>query len=402
MKSFGLAVALMIVAPLSFATDSRAQAEAGDALQHYAQAGQQALASGQYDEARVNLEQAVKLDPNIAELHAMLAAAYFKQRVFESAVREVRAAQKLKPALPRLDSLLGLSLSEMGDFKEALPRLEKGFKQSSESPDVRRMCGLQLLRAYDRLGRDSDAVETALALNRLYPDDPEVLYHTGRIYGNQAYVVLEKLHDSAPNSIWMLQAQGEANEANKDFDSAIVAFNHVLALDPRRPGIHYKIGRVFLRRYNEARRPEDREQAVREFNSELEIDPNNGNAAYELAQMAADDNKLDEAKSRFEQVVQRFPDFEQAFVGLGGVYLQAQNAAQAVQPLRHATNLDPSDEVAWYRLAQAERGAGNREAAQAAMETFRKLHDSSSATRRPPAVDEVTAQRLGSDAQQQP
>jgi tetratricopeptide (TPR) repeat protein len=385
---------------VSFAGAGIAPAQTGndDAVRRYAQAGQQALAAGHYDEARSNFEEAVKLEPGIAELHATLAAIYFKQRAYELAVREIHTAQKLKPSLPRLDMLLALSLSELGQYEEALPRLEKGFKQSADA-DGRRMCGLQLLRAYDALGRNNDAVETSLQLNKLYPDDPEVLYHTGRIYGNQAYVVMEKLHDSAPNSVWMLQAQGEANEANKDYDSAIIAFNHVLQIDPRRPGIHYKIGRVYLRRYSDARRPEDRDQAKHEFNAELELDPGNGNAAYELAQMAADDNNLDEAKTRFEQIVQRFPDFEQALVGLGGVYLQSQAAAQAVKPLEQATKVDPTDEVAWYRLAQAQRGVGNREESQKAMETFRRLHDSSSAARRPPTAD-ITAQQLGPEAQQ--
>jgi tetratricopeptide (TPR) repeat protein len=387
----------MLALSLAGACTTFAQAGGNEELQRYAQAGQRAMAAGHYDEARGNFEQAVKLEPGIAELHATLAAIYFKQREYEPAVREIRTALKLKPSLPRLDTLLALSLSELGQYKEALPHLEKGFKQSAEA-DGRRMCGLQLLRVYGAMGRDADAVETALQMNRLYPDDPEVMYHTGRIYGNQAYVVMEKLHDSAPNSVWMLQAQGEANEANKDYDSAIIAFNHVLQIDPRRPGIHFKLGRVYLRRYNEARRPEDRDQAKHEFNAELELDPGNGNAAYELAQMAADDNKLDEAKTRFEQVVQRYPEFEQALVGLGGVYLQSQAAAQAVEPLEQATKVDPNDEVAWYRLAQAQRGAGNREEAQKALEKFRALHASSSSARKPP--EEITTQQLGPDAQQ--
>jgi predicted Zn-dependent protease len=398
-RSLAIAGFFFTAIPILVAQQARNPSErsASSFEQHYMEA-QAAAASGRFEEARSQFEQLEKADPSVAEVHAALAAIYFEQREFGLAAREVHTAQKLKPSLPRLDMLLALSLSELGQYKEALPRLEKGFKQSADADD-RRMCGLQLLRAYGTLGRDNDAVETALQLNKLYPDDPEVLYHTGRIYGNQAYVVMEKLHDSAPNSVWMLQAQGEANEANKDYDSALIAFNHVLQIDPRRPGIHYKIGRVYLRRYNDARRPEDRDQAKREFNAELELDPGNGNAAYELAQMAADDNNLDEAKTRFEQIVQRFPDFEQALVGLGGVYLQGQAAAQAVKPLDLATKVDPTDEVAWYRLAQAQRGAGNREESQKAMEKFRKLHDSSTASRRPPAAD-ITAQQLGPEAQQ--
>lgn len=334
----------------------------------------------------------------MAEAHATLAVIYFKLRQYDLAVQQVRTAQRLKPGLPKLDSLLGLSLSELGRFSEALPHLEKGFKQTAD-PEVRRMCGLQLLRAYTGLGRDSDAVETSLALNKAFPEDPEVLYHTGRIYGNFAYVVMEKLHDKAPNSIWMLQAQGEANESQKDYESAIIAFNHVLVLDPRRPGIHYRLGRVYTSRFRLSAKPDDREAAKREFQAELEVDPANGNARYELAQMAAADNNLDEARKQFEDVLARFPDFEQALVGLGGVHLQNKAPALAVPPLQRATALDPQDEVGWYRLAQAERGAGHREAAQKALENFRNLHSASSQNSKPPAPDEVTPQLLGSEAQ---
>jgi predicted Zn-dependent protease len=397
MMCLRLKIALALAFSVGSLYPACSQANSQEEAAAYAQAGQKALAAGHYPEAQQNFEQLAKLEPNIAEVHATLAAIYFKQREYELSVREVRTAQKLKPSLPRLDSLLGLSLSELGQFQEALPHLEKGFKQTADS-NTQRMCGLQLLRAYSGLGRDSDAVETALALNKLYPNDPEVLYHTGRIYGNFAYIVMEKLHDEAPNSIWMLQAQGEANESQKDYDAAIIAFNHVLVLDPHRPGIHYRLGRVYLTRLRESQKPEDRESARKEFQAELEIDPGNGNAAYELAKMAADDNNLEEARKQFEAVIARFPDFEQALVGLGGVYLQSQAGAQAVAPLQRATKLDANDEVAWYRLAQAERAAGNREGAQKALETFRTLHASSSEAHKPPA-DEVTPQQLDPGAQ---
>ncbi len=365
-----------------------------------ASAGQKALATGRYPEARENFEQLAKLEPGIAEVHATLAAIYFKQRDYELSIRAIRSAQKLKPSLPKLDSLLGLSLAELSQFQDALPHLEKGFKQNSDT-EVRRMCGLQLLRAYTGMGRDSDAVETALAMNKSYPEDPEVLYHTGRIYGNFAYITMEKLHNKAPNSIWMLQAQGEANEAQKDYDAAIIAFNHVLTLDPHRPGIHYRLGRVYLARWRNSQNADDRDAAKREFQAEQEIDPRHGNAAYELAKMDADDNRLDDARKRYEALIARFPDFEQALVGLGGVYLQSEAGAQAVAPLQRATKIDRGDEVAWYRLAQAERAAGHTDEAQKALETFRALHASSSAANKPPpSSEEVTPQQLDPGVQQ--
>jgi predicted Zn-dependent protease len=383
----------------SLALAAPAQTSSDDQAAHYAAIGQQALADGHYPEARINFEKLVKLAPQVAEVHATLAAIYFKQREFESAVREVRTAQRLKPSLPRLDSLLGLSLSELGQMAEALPHLEKGFKDASDS-EGRRMCGLQLLRAYTGLSRDADAVETALALNKLYPDDPEVLYHTGRIYGNLAYVTMEKLHDKAPNSIWMLQAQGEANESQKDYDSAIVAFNHVLLIDPRRPGIHYKLGRVYLARFHDSQRPEDQDAAAHEFSAELAIDPANGNAGYELANLNATRGKPDDAIQRYKAVLEHYPDFEEALVGLAGMYLENQRPADAIPLLDRATRLKPEDEIAWYRLAQADRSTGNRAGQAKAIEAFTRLHSSTPVTlRKPDAADEVTPQQLGKDAE---
>jgi tetratricopeptide (TPR) repeat protein len=362
--------------------------------------GQQAIAQNRMSDARESFEKLARLEPSVGEIHATLAAIDFKLKDYEQAVAEIGKAQKLKPGLPRLDSLLGLSLSELGRFAEAAPKLEKGFKQSSDSIS-RRLCGLQLLRAYGNLGRDADAVQTALELNKLYPEDPEVLYHTGRIYGNYAYVTMEKLRTAAPNSIWMLQARGEANESQKNYDAAIDAFNHVLSVDPHRPGIHYRMGRVYLARFAENRDSKFREAAVQEFNAELELDPHNGNASYELAYLAAQLGDREKARQEFEVVLQRFPDFEEALVGLGGVLLEGQDQKNALAPLERATKIRPDDEVAWYRLAQAERAAGNRQAQEKALAEFRKLHSSTPVgLRKPDQAQEITPQELGNTDQQ--
>jgi tetratricopeptide (TPR) repeat protein len=380
------------------ATAVFAQMNTNDEAANHAEEGKRALAQGHFAVAQADFEKLAKLEPGVAEVHATLAAIYFQQREYEGAIREIRLAQKLKPSLPKLDSLLGLSLAETGQYALALPGLEKGFKQSAD-PEIRRMCGLQLLRVYPAVQRDSEAVETALALNRYYPDDPEVLYHTGRIYGNQAYVVMTKLHDKAPNSIWMLQAQGEANESQKNYDAALVSFKNVLELDPRRPGVHYRMGRIHLSRLKELGKIEDQEAAANEFESELKVDPDNGNARYELGVIADRDGKLDVARQQFEQVLLRYPEFEEALVALGGCYLEMSKPTDALPPLERAARLRPDDEVAWYRLSRAQRANGETDAANKSMATFRKIHDPNQTGQQGPnSRAEVTSQKLDADA----
>ena len=396
-KRARIIIALALTTCCIFPMLVRPQNSPEDESAQYAADGQRALSEGHYEEAQAAFEKLEKLNPGVAEVHATLAAIEFQQKEYSSAIHEIQTAQRLKPNLPRLDSLLGLSLAELGQFSEALPRLEKGFRDPSD-PEVRRMCGLQLLRAYTSLGRDADAVETALALNHLYPKDPEVLYNTGRIYGNFAYIIMERLHDQDAGSIWMLQAQGEANEAQKSYDAALAAFNHVLLLDPKRPGIHYREGRIYLDRYMEGQKPADRDAAMREFAAELAIDPANGNAAYELANMDIDQGNLDKARSLLEGVVKLYPDFPEALIALGRVDLENHDAAEAVTMLKRATKLEPNDEVAWYRLSLAQREAGNREGQVEAMAQFTKLHRAAPAAQQSTNAGElVTPQKLDSD-----
>ena len=150
---------------------------------------------------------------------------YFQQGRFAEAVAPLRRALKLNPALPNVDSLLAMSLSEIGRHDEALPALEKAFHQQSTDSALRRMAGLHLQRTYTDLGRDSNAVAVALELSKLYPDDPEVLYHTGRLFGNYAYLQMVRLARIAPDSVWLHQAAGEANESQGLLDEAIKEYS---------------------------------------------------------------------------------------------------------------------------------------------------------------------------------
>src|SRR5882672_9519694 len=229
-----------------------APAQSAEGVEKYSEQGQRALAQGNYPEAEAAYEKLRELEPGVAEVHANLGLIYFQERRYEPAVSALRQALKLKPALPKTSALLAMSLSELGRYGEALPGLEKGFRQSTDPP-IKRMCGLQLMRVYTGLRRDSNAVE----VNRLYPSDPEVLYHTGRIFGNFAFLSMQQLAQVAPASVWRHQAEAEAYESQGSNDAAISEYRQVLSVDPRRPGIHYRLGRTLLARSRQSNTPDD-------------------------------------------------------------------------------------------------------------------------------------------------
>jgi tetratricopeptide (TPR) repeat protein len=296
---------------------------------------------------------------------------YFQEKKFDQAVPELKYALRLKPALTKAGTFLAMSLSELGEYREALPGLKKCFPQAPD-PVTKRMCGLQLMRTYTGLERDKDAVTVALELNRLYPDDPEILYHTGRVYGNYAFLTLQKLAEVAPESVWRHQAAAEALESEESTNPAIGEYREVLKLDPHRPGIHYRIGRTLMARWQRNHMPEDRAEAGREFEQELQLDPRNANAIYEL-EIHRQQNELDQAQQLFESALHYYPDFEEAHVGLGTTLMAQRKPDLALPHLQKAVALNADDEVAWYRLSLADRALGKKDEQTKALAQFQRL-----------------------------
>jgi tetratricopeptide (TPR) repeat protein len=257
-------ISLSFLAPAVIGQDST--------VQRYSDAGQSALAAGYYVGAERAYEKLRDLEPGIAEVHANLGLIYFEGKKFDQAVPALRQALRLKPSLVKSESLLAMSLSELGRYSEA--GLEKGFHRSSE-PEIKRMCGLELERSYTALKKDSKSVEVAIELNRLYPDDPEILYQTGKVYGNFAFVTMQKLAQVAPGSVWRHLAAAEAHESQGSYSQAIQEYREVLRLEPDRSGIHYRLGRSLMGRFWQGQSQDDVAAAGKEFKEELRSHPDN-------------------------------------------------------------------------------------------------------------------------------
>jgi len=356
---------------------SEVQAQQANTAQsrRYSQEGEKALAEGRYDEAAQAYEKLREMAPNMAEAHARLGLIYFQQGKFEQAAHALRQAIKLKPSLPTTDLLLAMALSELGRYKEALPPLERGFKRATD-PALKRASGLRLTRVYTGLGQDDKAVEVALELTRLYPKDPEALYHAGRLFANYAYLSTVKLSEVAPDSLWLHLAAGEAYESQGRLDAAIREYKEVLSIQTNRPGVHYRIGRALLERAKQSTDDAVSEpEALREFEQELRLDPTSANAAYEAGEIHRKSARFDRAAELFSQAVKYYPDFVEALIALGRTLVSLGKAEQALAPLGKAVTLDATNEVAWFQLAQAQRALGNAAEQQKAVAEFQRLRD---------------------------
>ena len=209
---------------------------------------------------------------------------------------------------------------------------------------------------------------------------------------------MQKLAQVAPASVWRHQAEAEAYESQGSNDAAISEYRQVLSADPRRPGIHYRIGRTLLARSRQNNTPEDVAAAAKEFAQELEVDPGNANAAYELGEIHRNAGEFDEAQKFFELAVQHHPDFEEAQLGLASVLMSLQKPDLALPHLQKAVALNAGNEVAWYRLSQVQGMLGHEAEQKKAFAEFQRLRSQKSSQQEAGkqifSPDEVTPQQL--------
>jgi tetratricopeptide (TPR) repeat protein len=366
--------------------------------QHYFEEGEKAISENRLDAASQAYEKLAQIDPKVPEVRAKLGLLYYMQSRCTEAVPQLRTALQLKPGLPDAGTLLAICYAELSRFSEALPGLEKAFGHSADAK-LRRLTGLQLLRSYTGLGQKEKSAQVALELSRLYPDDPEILYDTGHLFGNLAYSSMKRLQAVAPDSIWVLEASGEKYEAQGAYDAAAVQYRKVIALEPSRPEIHFRLGHALLAT-NGAR--DHYAEALGEFQKEYDLSGSHS-AAYEIGEIYRKKGESEKARQYFVMAIKDQQGFEEAQVGLGRALLQLDQPAQALPHLLQALKINPGNEVSHYQLARTYSALGNTAAQAQELQEFQRLRQLKQAQQTLLSqgqfeLSDITRQTLDSDA----
>jgi tetratricopeptide (TPR) repeat protein len=116
------------------------------------------------------------------------------------------------------------------------------------------------------------------------------------------------------------------------------------------------------------------EDAKRRYTEVLERDPRAAVAANNLAWIYADERQnLDLALDLAERATEQIPDYAEAWDTLGWVYQQKQLPLLAVVPFEKAVEKDPNNATFHFHLGLALTGAGDRDRARESLQTALKL-----------------------------
>jgi tetratricopeptide (TPR) repeat protein len=235
-----------------------------------------------------------------------------------------------------------------------------------------RALGLGGLRCAVALGRPDEGVEFIQALNRDFPSDPEVLYRTVHLYSDLSMRASQQLMTRAPTSHQVRMLNAESLEVQGRWEEAEKEYRKVLEMSPNLPGIHYRLGRLILSAPEKAA---NREDARKEFEQELQIDPGNAASEFILGELDLPLGKIDEAIGHFSRAVKNDDSFVDAYLELGRTLTSAGRVEEALGPLQRAATLQPSNPVAHLRLSVAYNRIGRKEDGQREFALYQSLSE---------------------------
>jgi tetratricopeptide (TPR) repeat protein len=398
--SFHLCASLLYIAAVSLTLS--AQETGQTEIDRYSRQAQQAMAAKNWDEAAKVLEKLARLAPDVPEIQGNLGMAYYSQnRIFEAA-KAFERTLKLNPKMTQATLLLGLCYAELGRNEEAVKILGPAFRYPPDKP-MGRLIGLGLQRAHTALKQYPKAAAVADELVSRYPDDPEILFHASRLHADQAYQMMTRLMQAAPDSVWVHYANAQVHESLQRYDLAVAEYRTVLEMEPRLPGVHFRLGRVLLLRSRDSKALDD---AKHEFEEDLAIAPQNSDAEYELGEIYRERGQFELALEHFFRAVHYHPEFAEAQIGLSRTLINLGRAQEALPHLTEAVRLDPQNKVPHFLLGSVYKSMGDKARYQTEMAAFQKLHEAGSLARvslpSRAGSSEVTQQTLGSEMSPQP
>jgi len=172
-----------------------------------------------------------------------------------------------------------------------------------------------------------------------------------------------------PDSYRVHELAGEVYEAKNDYDQAIREYSLALQRKPDLPGMHYRIGQLYLHQDSE----EVDDKAMKEFLLEKSIDPDSAVTDLAMAGIEMHRHNLEKARPLYQEAARLDPTLVESQVGLARIFLEQHDPTSAEHLLQAVVSEHPDNAEARYVLMLAYRGQKKMTEAAEQMSIFNRL-----------------------------
>jgi tetratricopeptide (TPR) repeat protein len=329
--------------------------------------GVQAMHDGQLALAEQDFKTVIALDPRSGAAHVNLGVAYMREKRWDDALMELRAAQSLSPHEPGIPLNIGLAHYRKNDFAAAIEPFSASLLLAPESLQARYLLGL----CYFFTNQYQRAADTLAPLWEKESSNPNYLYVLTIAAGKSSNVTLEKqaadrmvaIGQNAPEFHLYI---GKAWLTKGNAQKAVEEFNTAAAARPNLPLVHYFLGRAYLEQHAYPR-------AEAELLKDVAIEPSFPYNYEDLGLLYVQLNQAAKAERAYRKAIELDQTLVNSYVGLGKLDRQAAHYSDSLEMLDRAVALAPNSASVHYVRGQVLAKLGQKAKAEEEFNTSARL-----------------------------
>lgn len=266
---------------------------------------------GDFETARLHLERAVRINPNLAESRTNLGNIYLKLGYPEAAVSEYSAALKLLSGDQKIHNNIANAYTQAGDYNLAISHYKTAIRIKPDFEDAYKNMAI----AYVKKGSLKNAVDALTNALKIDKTDTETYCNLGDIY----------------------MQMGSS-------DKAISSYRNCLWIDPMQAYPNTKLGYCYLKKGYA-------QQAADFFRTAVSLDPALTSAYFGLALACGQMGQPHQEIEAYEQLLAIDPHAVAAMQNLANAYAGIKQYDAAVELYTRAISLDPANIELHFNLA---------------------------------------------------
>lgn len=367
MRPKTLLVALLSLLSLRLISSGQTPPTQENEIAQHSRLADQYLQEKRPDLAIPELETIVALDPGNIEAHGNLGVLLFFRGDYKDAVPQLDAAVKSQPDLWKLQALLGLAEGRLGESSASRTDLEAAFPHLKDEK-IQQDVGEQLIDEYTADGELEKAANVVSTLLAARPTDASLVYLSYRIYSDLAGKSMLTLALVAPDSAEMHQVMARELARQGDNANAIANYREAIKLNPRLPGLHTELGDLLFHSDDMNLKA----QAETEIRAALAVNPKDEQAELMLGMIAARRGDNNAAYEDYSRALLLDPNDGDACTELAKLLVAMNQPQNGMKMLERAIEIDPANDVAHYRLATLYRETGKMDEAKQQLALYLK------------------------------
>lgn len=280
-----------------------------------------------------------------AEGHVERAHKLFEDGRWAEAEGALREAIAINPYRAEWHFNLGLTLEAAGRYEDAVKAFTDCHQLQQDDPQVPPMVGVNLLRA----GKPKEAIGWLEQAEKLAPNEATSFVHRIEAYSRlgeheQAEVMFYMAQQCDPKNPDAYALLADSLLARGMHEKAVWCLREAANLDPNMPGVHARLGEAYAATGRQ-------ERARQLFLRELRNNPGDIETLLDLGCLLVQMNRIPEAGEKFRRVLELESDNPDAHFYLADLADRQGNIDSAIEQHDIVLRLDPQFGAARRRAA---------------------------------------------------